>query len=60
MEELARARVLNTVKKDGKIIFQKGKVVEIVGQTEGGKFLLVKYRKNKTVEIPSKNLEFLT
>lgn len=54
-----KAIVLNTVKDGRKILFPKGKMVTVVGQGTKPNFLTVKYRNSKTIEISSKNLEFL-
>ena len=58
MDEI-KAIVLNTVKKDRKILFPKGKMVTVIGQGTKPNFLMVKYRNSKTIEVSSKNLEFL-
>jgi hypothetical protein len=34
-------------------------MVDVVGQGTKSNYLMVKYRNSKTIEVPSKNLEFL-
>jgi hypothetical protein len=47
------------VKSGRKIVFPKGKVVDVVGPGTKSNYLKVKYRNSKIIEVPSKNLEFL-
>ena len=54
-----KARILHTIKRDRKILYQKGKVVNVIGNGTKPNFVIVEYRKTKVVEVPSKSLEFL-
>ena len=57
--ENKKARILYTVKRNGKILYPKGKVVNIIGNGTKPNHVMVEYRKTKEVEVPSKSLEFL-